>query len=115
MISVPPGTRVYLAVGRTDMRKGMHGLSLLVQEVLRKDPLAGHIFCFRGRKGDLIKLLRYDGDGFCLYAKRLEHGRFVWPGAREGVVHLTPAQLAMLLEGIDWRSPQRTWQPERVG
>ncbi|MBK1671506.1 hypothetical protein CKO28_26255, partial [Rhodovibrio sodomensis] len=53
------------------------------------------VFCFRGRKGDLIKLLRYDGDGFCLYAKRLERGRFVWPGAREGVVHLTPAQLAM--------------------
>ena len=115
MISVPPGTRVYLAVGRTDMRKGMQGLSLLVQEVLRKDPLAGHIFCFRGRKDDLIKILRYDGDGFCLYAKRLEHGRFVWPGAREGVVNLTPAQLAMLLEGIDWRAPQRTWQPERVG
>ncbi|MBK1667713.1 hypothetical protein CKO28_06650 [Rhodovibrio sodomensis] len=63
----------------------------------------------------MIKLLRYDGDGFCLYAKRLERGRFVWPGAREGVVHLTPAQLAMLLEGIDWRSPQRTWQPQRVG
>ena len=67
------------------------------------------------RYGDLVKLLRYDGDGFCLYAKRLEQGRFVWPSAREGVVHLTPAQLAMLLEGIDWRAPQRTWQPQRVG
>ena len=64
------------------------------------------------RSGDLIKLLWWDGDGLCLFAKRLERGRFVWPQATSGTVHLTPAQLSMLLEGIDWRRPRRTHTPE---
>ena len=83
--------------------------------VLGKDPFSGHVFCFRGRRGDLIKLLWWDGDGLCLFAKRLERGRFVWPRAEEGVVVLSRAQLSMLLEGIDWRMPQRTWRPELAG
>jgi transposase len=62
--------------------------------------------------GDLIKILSWDGQGLCLFAKRLERGRFVWPQAKEGAVSLTPAQLSMLLEGIDWRMPARTWRPE---
>ncbi len=70
---------------------------------------------FRGRRGDLVKLLWWDGDGLCLFAKRLERGRFIWPHATEGRVHLSKAQLAMLLEGIDWRRPARSWQPERAG
>lgn len=115
MIAVPGGVRVYLALGRTDMRKGMPGLSMLVQEVLGQDPFAGHLFVFRGRRGDLIKILAWDGQGFCLFTKRLERGRFVWPSAEGGVAHVTPAQLSMLLEGIDWRMPQRTWRPERAG
>src|SRR4051812_1703759 len=65
--------------------------------------------------GDLVKLLWWDGDGLCLFAKRLERGRFVWPRAEQGVAVLTPAQLAMLLEGIDWRRPVRTAQPELAG
>ena len=73
------------------------------------------VFCFRGRRGDLVKLLWWDGDGLCLFAKRLERGRFVWPRAEEGVVVLSRAQLSMLLEGIDWRMPQRTWRPELAG
>ncbi|KJS42725.1 MAG: transposase [Rhodospirillaceae bacterium BRH_c57] len=115
MIAVPAGVRVYLAAGRTDMRKGMHGLSLLVQETLKLDPFAGHLFAFRGRRGDLVKILAWDGQGFCLFSKRLEHGRFVWPSAADGVVTLTPAQLSMLIEGIDWRMTRRIWRPEMAG
>ena len=115
MIQVAGGVRVYLALGRTDMRKGMNGLSMLVQDVLGKDVFTGHFFVFRGRQGDLIKILCWDGQGFCLFAKRLERGRFVWPSATDGVAHVTSAQLSMLLEGIDWRMPQRTWRPEMAG
>lgn len=70
---------------------------------------------FRGRRGEPVKMLYWDTQGLCLFAKRLERGRFVWPSARDGVVSLTPAQLSMLLEGIDWRMPARTWQPEMAG
>jgi transposase len=112
MIGLPSGTRVWLAAGVTDMRKGMDGLAALVQTTLAENPFSGHIFVFRGRRGDLVKLLWFDGDGMCLYAKRLERGRFVWPQALSGSVALSAAQLAMLLEGIDWRRPVRTRVPE---
>jgi transposase len=115
MIAVPPGMRVYLASGHVDMRKGMQGLSALVQTDLGRDPFAGHLFVFRGRRGDLLKILAWDGQGFCLFSKRLERGRFIWPRAEGGVITLTSAQLSMLLEGIDWRLPQHTWRPETVG
>ena len=81
MIPIASGVRIWLATGHTDMRRGMRSLALQVQEVLRRDPLSGHLFCFRGRRGDLVKLLWWDGDGLCLFAKRLERGRFVWPRA----------------------------------
>ena len=112
MIALPAGTRVWLAAGITDMRKGMDGLAALVQTVLSENPFSGHVFVFRGRRGDLVKLLWFDGDGVCLLAKRLERGRFVWPQATSGSVALSAAQLSMLLEGIDWRRPTRTWRPE---
>lgn len=115
MIGLPAGTRVWLAAGATDMRKGFDSLAAQVQAVLGQDPFSGHVFCFRGRRGDLIKLLWWDGDGLCLFAKRLERGRFVWPRAEQGVAALTRAQLSMLLEGIDWRMPQKTWRPELAG
>jgi transposase len=115
VITVPAGVRIYLACGATDMRKGFDSLSVMAQEVLKRDPFAGHLFAFRGRRGDLVKVLYWDGQGFCLFAKRLEKGRFVWPVTKEGSVTLTPAQLSMLLEGIDWRTPQRTWQPSVAG
>ena len=71
---------------------------------------------FRGRRGDLIKILWWDGQGLCLFAKRLEKGRFIWPLDEPGeAVTLTPAQLSMLLEGIDWRAPVRTFRPELAG
>jgi transposase len=112
MIALPSGTRVWVAAGVTDMRKGMDGLAALVQTTLAENPFSGHIFVFRGRRGDLVKLVWFDGDGLCLLAKRLERGRFVWPQATSGTVALSAAQLSMLLEGIDWRRPVKTWQPE---
>jgi transposase len=112
MIALPSGTRVWVAAGVTDMRKGMDGLAALAQTTLAENPFSGHIFVFRGRRGDLVKLVWFDGDGLCLFAKRLERGRFVWPQATSGTVALSAAQLAMLLEGIDWRRPVKTWQPE---
>lgn len=115
MITLPAGVRVWLATGRTDMRKGFDGLAVQVQEVLRLDPHDGHLFVFRGRRGDLVKVLWHDGQGLCLFAKRLERGRFIWPSPVEGGVTITPAQLGYLLEGIDWRMPQRTWRPEAAG
>ena len=115
MIPVPAGIRVWLATGVTDMRRGMNGLSLQVQEGLGRDPHAGDLFVFRGRRGNLIKILWHDGIGLSLYAKRLERGRFIWPSAADGVVAIRPAQLGYLLEGIDWRHPQRTWRPSLAG
>lgn len=115
MITIPAGVRIHLAMGVTDMRKGFDGLAMLAQEVLKQNPFSGHFFIFRGRRGDLVKVLYWDGQGYCLFAKRLEKGRFVWPVTREGSVALTTAQLSMLLEGIDWRLPVRTWQPVAAG
>jgi transposase len=112
MIALPSGTTIWLAAGVTDMRRGFTGLSAAVQTVLKENPFEGHVFVFRGKRGDLIKLLWWDGDGLCLFAKRLERGRFVWPKAESGAVALSRAQLSMLLEGIDWRRPARTNAPE---
>lgn len=111
MIGLPLATRVWIAAGVTDMRRGMDSLAALVQTALGEQPFSGDVFVFRGRRGDLVKLLWWSGDGMNLYAKRLERGRFVWPQATSGTVHLSAAQLSMLLEGIDWRRPTRTWQP----
>jgi transposase len=108
VIGFPSSTEIWIAAGRTDLRRGFTGLSAIVQTVLKENPLSGHVFVFRGRRGDLIKVLWWDGDGLCLFAKRLERGRFVWPRVETGVVSLSRAQLSMLLEGIDWRRPSRT-------
>lgn len=96
MIGLPSGTRVWLVAGHTDMRKGFDG----------------HVFVFRGRRGDIIKVLWFDGQGLMLLAKRLDRGRFVWPQAVDGRIALSAAQLSMLLEGIDWRMPTRTSSPQ---
>lgn len=115
MIPVPAQTKVWLAAGVTDMRKGFNGLSALAEEILQEDPFSGHLFVFRGRRGDLLKIVWWDGQGACLFSKRPERGRFVWPAARDGKISVTPAQLSMLLEGIDWRLPQKTWTPLTAG
>ena len=115
MITLPAGVRVWLATGHCDMRKGYASLSVLVQETLKYDPHGGHLFVFRGRRGDRIKIIWHDGYGACLLAKRLERGRFIWPTATDGAIAISPAQLAYMLEGIDWRAPQHTWRPEVAG
>jgi transposase len=112
MIGLPAGTRIWLAAGATGMRSGFNGLAAKVETALNEDPYSGHVFVFRGRRGDLVKVLWWAGDGLCLLCKRLERGRFVWPQAAEGTVTMTQAQLSMLLEGIDWRRPERTWRPQ---
>ena len=115
MIPMPAGVRVWLAVGRTDMRRGMNGLALQVQEGLRRDPHIGDLFVFRGRSGNLIKIIWHDGLGMSLYAKRLEKGRFIWPSPADGMVAISAAQLAYMLDGIDWRNPRLTFRPDRAG
>ena len=115
MIPLPSGTKVWLATGHTDMRKGIGGLSVLVQKVLGRDPFCGHLFVFRGRRSDLIKVVWHDGQGGCLLKKRLDQGRITWPSASDGAVSITPAQLAYLTEGIDWRNPQQTWRRSQAG
>jgi transposase len=112
MITLSPRTHIWIAAGVTDLRRGFDGLSTLVQTKLEQNPFSGHVFVFRGRRGDLIKVLWWDQDGLCLFAKRLERGRFVWPQASDGTVAPTRAQLSMLLEGIDWRHPVRTAEPQ---
>jgi transposase len=112
MIGLPSNTRVWIVAGHTDMRKGFDGLAAVVQTALVANPFCGHVFVFRGRRGDILKVLWFDGQGLMLLAKRLERGRFIWPQATSGSVSLTSAQLSMLLEGIDWRMPVRTHQPE---
>ena len=112
--------KIWLAAGVTDMRKGFYTLAAQAEQVLAGDPYSGHVFVFRGRRGDLLKIIWWDGQsgsggGACLFTKRLERGRFVWPSAKAGKVHLSQAQLAMLLEGIDWRMPKRTWRPGKAG
>jgi transposase len=108
VIELRTGTRVWIVAGVTDLRRGFTGLSAMVQTTLEQDPFSGHVFVFRGRRGDLIKALWWGGDGLCLLAKRLERGRFIWPQATSGSVALTRAQLSMLLEGIDWRHVERS-------
>jgi transposase len=115
VIPIPSDTRVRLAAGATDMRKGFDGLASLAERVLCLDPYSGPLFVFRSRRGDLIEVIWWDGQGACLFSTRLERGRFVWPAPADGKVVVTAAQLAMLLEAIDRRAPQRTWRPLTAG
>jgi transposase len=115
MIPVPSNARIWLAAGVTDMRRGFNTLAAQTEKVLELDLYSGHLFVFRGRRGDLLKIIWWDAQGACLFTKRLERGRFVWPAAKDGKVSLSPAQLAMLLEGIDWRAPLKTWKPLTAG
>ncbi len=112
MIGPPSGTRVWIVAGHTDMGKGFDGLAAVAQTALAANPFCGHVFVFRGRRGDILKVLWFDGQGLMLLAKRLKRGGFIWPQAISGSVSLTPAQLSMLLEGIDWRMPVPTHRPE---
>jgi transposase len=93
----------------------MNSLALQVQQVLERNPHEGDLYVFRGRRGDLLKILWHDGLGMSLYAKRLESGRFIWPSPSDGVLAISASQLAYMLDGIDWRNPVHTFRPERAG
>ncbi|ECY4644306.1 IS66 family insertion sequence element accessory protein TnpB [Salmonella enterica subsp. enterica] len=106
MISLPSGTRIWLVAGVTDMRKSFNGLGELIQHTLNENPFSGHLFIFRGRKGDTVKILWSDADGLCLFTKRLEEGQFRWPAVRDGKIAITRSQMAMLIDKLDWRQPK---------
>ena len=117
MIHLPAGTKVFVACQPIDLRAGFDGLAAKVQQMIGADPFAGHLFIFRGKRGDYFKSLYWDGSGLCLFAKRLERGRFVWPPIVDGAMTLTPAQMALLVEAMDWRrtiAPPPTPQPMLV-
>ena len=108
---IPSNARIWLVAGVTDLRRGFTGLCAKVQTALEQNPLGGDVYIFRGRRGDLVKILWHDMDGVCLFAKRLDRGRFTWVQSESGTVSLTRAQLSMLCEGIDWRRPVRSFTP----
>lgn len=103
MIALPPGTKVFLACRPIDLRAGFDGLAARVQQIIGADPFSGHVFLFRGKRGHYLKGLYWDGSGLCLFAKRLERHKFVWPPIVDGTLTLTPGQLSLLLEAMDWR------------
>lgn len=103
MFGLPPSAKIYLSLAPCDMRKGFDGLAAQVRNILLLDPFSGAVFLFRGKRGNRLKALVWDGSGLCLYAKRLERRRFVWPRAEEGALRVSAAQLAMLVEGLDWK------------
>ncbi len=103
MIDLAPGTKVFLACRPIDLRAGFNGLAAKVQQVIERNPFDGSLFIFRGKRGDYFKAIYWDGTGLWLLAKRLEKGRFVWPPIVDGAMTLTPAQMAVLVEAMDWR------------
>ena len=117
MISLAVGTKVFVACQPVDLRNGFDGLAAKVQQMIGADPFSGQLFLFRGKRGDYLKALYWDGTGLCLFAKRLEKGRFVWPPIVDGSMTLSPAQLALLIEAMDWRrtvAPPAPRQPMLV-
>src|SRR5271155_693341 len=110
LLSLPASVRIGLASGATDLRKGFDTLAELVRQQLRRDPLSGQLFVFRNRRGDRVKLLYWDEDGFVIVYKRLEAGTFAWPATKpdQASVTLRAAELAMLLDGVDWQNARRS-------
>lgn len=114
MIGATPPGRIYVCLGATDMRRSFDGLAAIAQQVLELDPFSGAWVVFRNRRGDRLKILWWDGTGYCLFYKRLESGTFPMPRLSEGVMAVSSAELALLLEGIDWRrlAPRSVSRPE---
>jgi transposase len=100
--------RVMVATKPVDFRRGAEGLAALVREAMGADPFSGTVYVFRARRADRVKLIYWDGSGVCLFAKRLEDGRFRWPNIEDGVIRLSAAQLSALVEGLDWRRVHET-------
>src|SRR5512138_2183729 len=111
MIAIPTGVRIYLAMGPTDMRKGFDGLSMLAQEVLKQEQFSGHLFVFRGKRGDLVKVLYWEGQGFCLFAKRLEKGRLNVPiGALDGTPSIPVGRHIYVASKPSWDLIGQRWR-----
>lgn len=116
MLNMDSSCKIYLCTGSTDMRKGINGLSILAQDILSGKFCNGALFVFRGKRADRIKILWWDGQGFCLFYKCLDSGKFTWPNSEdEGSIGITKAQLSMLMEGIDWRNPNWSSPPKYAG
>ena len=107
MINLPPSVRIFLAIPPADMRRGFDGLAALTSQILQQDPLSGHLFVFRNRRGDRLKILYWDRDGLAIWAKRLERGVFRFPAPTGDRVEVTPAEMAAILEGIDLSRARR--------
>jgi transposase len=116
MLTPQGSLRVLVATKPVDFRKGMDGLAALVKEHMSADPFSGAIYVFRAKRADRVKLLYWDGSGVCLFSKRLEEGHFRWPRIEDGVMHLSQAQLAALIEGLDWKRvhARETVRPQAV-
>ena len=116
MLNPGSDTKIYLCIGHTDMRKGANGLSLLAESILANQFCSGAMFVFRGKSADKIKILWWDGQGFCLFYKCLDSGKFTWlKKDTKGSIGITRGQLSMLMEGIDWRNPKWSKAPEYAG
>jgi transposase len=114
MLTLSPAIRIYVATGATDLRRSIDGLAALVRERFDLDPVSGHLFLFRNRRGDRLKILAWDHGGFYVLYKRLERGRFAWPGDQDGPVVMRSADLLLLLAGVDLTHTRRRRWYERV-
>ncbi len=115
MLTLPPTVRIHLAAGATDLRRSMDGLAARVREHLGLEPLTGHLFLFRNRRGDRLKILHWDRSGYWVHYKRLEQGTFAWPAATEtGAVEMSATDLSLLVNGIDLTQTRRRRWYERV-
>jgi transposase len=117
MISVPAGLRIVVATAPVDGRKGMDSLAAVVQQAMRDNPFSGDLYIFRTKRADRIKIVAWDGTGLWLHQKRLDGAKFKWPPVKDGAMILSPAQLAMLLEGLEWWRvvPKKTHAPLLAG
>ena len=103
MIGPTGAVRVMVATRPVDFRKGAEGLAALVREEMKADPFSGAVYVFRAKRADRVKLIFWDGTGVCLFAKRLEDGKFRWPSVQDAVMRLSAVELSALLEGLDWK------------
>lgn len=116
MFNLESNIKIYLATGHTDMRKGINGLSILANKIISDQLIEGALFVFRGKRSDRMKVLWWDGQGYCLYYKCMDSGKFTWPAdSTMATVGITKAQLSMLIEGIDWRRPKWSNRPVYSG
>lgn len=113
MLSLPPSVRIYLCLAPADMRRSFDALARMTEEIIGADPFSGHLFVFRNRRGDRLKILYWDRDGLALWYKRLEEGVFVFPSGDSPRYSVTPGELAMILDGVDLTSARRAKRYQR--